>query len=254
MKWSRNENKAAKLIIYLLVGLLSNHGILLAADSNRIYPTGKVTLYRGEQPVGVYTREAPLPEGTVMATEGRCAAKLEDLYLVGEDQSVFSISTSSRQRNLFLSEGIVYFKTGEMRRSLNFVTPNGLVSVQRIRLHAGLGDSTIKGYVSVSETQSEIGVAEGGSMDVLTDEGPMTIQAGKKLILAQADMDIGLPEDEEPSAQEPPPAPESKPAKSDRKKVVYGALGVGAIAVIALGLGGGGGGGGGGPVVSPSSP
>jgi hypothetical protein len=253
MKWFRNESKAARLIIYLLVGLFSNHGILLAADSNRIYPTRKVTLYRGDQPVGVYTREAPLPEGTVIATEGRCAARLEDLYLVGEDQSVFSISTSSRQRNLFLSEGIVYFKTGEMRRSLNFVTPNGQISVQRIRLHAGLGDSAIKGYVSVSETQSEIGVAEGGSMDVLTDEGPMTIQAGKKLILAQADMDIGLPEDEEPSAQAPPPAPESKPATSERKKVVYGALGVGALAIIALGLGGGGGGGGG-PVVSPSSP
>ena len=254
MKRYRNERRAAGVLIYLLVGLLSNNGILLAADSNRIYPTGKVTLYRGDQSVGVYTREAPLPEGTVMATEGRCAARLEDLYLVGEDKSVFSISTSSRQRNLFLSEGIVYFKTGEMRRSLNFITPNGQISVQRIRLHAGLGDGAIKGYVSVSETQSEVGVAEGGSMDVITDEGLMTIPAGKKLILAQADMDIGLPESEPPSAQKPAPAPESTPETSNRKKILYGSLGIVAVAGIVLGLGGGGGGGGGGPTVSPSTP
>lgn len=255
MKRLRNFSKTAGVVIYLLVALLSNPGMPLAADSDRIYPTGKVTLYRGDQPVGVYTREAPFPEGTVMATEGRCAARLADLYLVGEDKSVFSISTTSRQRNLFLSEGIVYFKTGEMRRSLNFVTPNGQISVQRIRLHAGLGDGAVKGYVSVTDTQSEIGVGEGGSLDVLTDEGPRTIQPGKKLILAQADMDIGLPEDEQPSAQAPPSEPESKPAMSNRQKVIYGTLGVVAVAGIALGLGGGGGGGGGdAPPVSPSSP
>ena len=41
-------------------------------------------------------------------------------------------------------------------------------------------------------------------MDVFTEQGPMTIQSGKRIILSQADMDIGLPEDEEPAAQQPP--------------------------------------------------
>ena len=203
----------------------------------------------------MYTKEAPLPEGAVISTDGRCAIKLDDLYLVAEDQSLFSISISGRQRNLFVKEGTIYFKTATMRRSLAFVTPDGQVSVQRIRLHAGLSDGSLSGYVAVTESQSELGVAQGGSMDVLTDQGPMTIQSGKKIILAQADMDIGLPEEEEPAAQQPPEAEEEpKPAGMPTgRKIAYGALGVAAVAGIALGLGGGGGGGGGGSV-SPSTP
>jgi hypothetical protein len=95
-----------------------------------------------------------------------------------------------------------------------------------------------------------MGVAEGGSMDVFTDNGLMTIQSGKKIILSQADMDIGLPEDEPTAAQE---QPESKPGMSTGKKIAFGALGVAAVAGIALGLGGGGGGDDGGSV-SPSTP
>ena len=93
-------------------------------------------------------------------------------------------------------------------------------------------------------------------MDVFTDNGLMTIQSGKKIILSQADMGIGLPEEEKPAAQKPPAAeqlPESEPGMSRNKKIAYGALGAVAIAGIALGLGGGGGGGGGGDV-SPSTP
>ncbi len=51
------------------------------ADSDRIYPTKKVTLYRGDKIVGVYTKEAPLPEGSIISTDGRCAVKLDELYL-----------------------------------------------------------------------------------------------------------------------------------------------------------------------------
>jgi hypothetical protein len=78
----------------------------------------------------------------------------------------------------------------------------------------------------------------------------MTIDAGQKIILSQADMDIGLPEEDEPAAQQPP---EPQPAKTNKNKIIYGTLGAAAIVGLALGLGGGGGGGGGGDV-SPSTP
>ena len=227
-----------------------SQGVPVLADADRIYPTNKVTLYRGDKVVGVYTKEAPLPEGSVISADGRCAVKLDDLYLVGEDQSVFSINTSGRQRNLFVKEGTIYFKTSAMKRDFAFITPDGPINVQRIRLNAAFGDGSIKGYVTVAKNQSELGVAEGGSMDVFTDNGLMTIQSGKKIILSQADMGIGLPEEEKPAAQKPP---ESEPGMSRHKKIAYGALGAVAIAGIALGLGGGGGGGGGGDV-SPSTP
>lgn len=251
MCFIRSKRVAFRLFVFLPAFFMVSQGVAAFAGSERIYPTGKVTLYRGDQTVGVYTKEAPLPEGSIIATDGRCAIKLDDLYLVGEDQSVFSINTSGRQRNLFVKKGTVYFKTSGMRRSFSFITPNGQISVQRIRLNAASGEQSIKGYVAVSENLSELGVAEGGSMDVFTDNGLMTVQSGKKIILSQADMDIGLPESEKPAAQETPEPEEA--GWSTGKKVAVGALGAAAIAGIALGLGGGGGGGDGG-TESPSSP
>lgn len=251
MCFLRNKRIEMKLLVFWLTFFMLGQSVVALAGSDRIYPTNKVTLYRDDKIVGVYTKEAPLPQGSVISADGRCAIKLDDLYLVAEDQSVFSINTSGRQRNLFIKQGTVYFKTSSMKRAFAFITPNGPINVQRIRLNAGLGDGSIKGYVTVTKNQSELGVSEGGTMDVFTDQGLMTIQAGKKIILAQADMDIGLPESEEPAAQQPP---EPEPGMSTGKKVAFGALGVAAIAGVALAFGGGGGGGDGGGSVSPSSP
>ena len=250
------SNNSVRVIVLLMTFILVGTNMSVLAGSDRIFPSEKITLYSGDQVIGVYTKEAPLPEHAIISTEGRCAVRLEDLYLVAEDQSVFSISTSGRQRNMFIRQGIVYFKTAAIKHQLSFVTPNGQINVQQIRINAAFDDSTVKGYVAVTEKQSEIGVAEGGSLDVFTDKGLMTIKPGKKIILSQADMDIGLPEGEEPAAQEPAaePPPETKTGWSTGQKVAVGVLGVGAITGIMLGLSGGGGGDGGGGSVSPSSP
>jgi hypothetical protein len=256
MSLFRSKRIEIRALVSLLTFLMVSQCVVALAGSDRIYPTNKVTLYRGEQMVGVYTKEAPLPDGAVIATDGRCAVRLDDFYLVGEDQSVFSITTFSRHRNLFVKEGTVYFKTSAMKRPFSFMTPGGALTIQAIRLHAAAGDQSIKGYVAVTDSQSEVGVAEGGSLDVLTEEGRMTIQPGKKIILSQADMDIGLPESEEPAAA----SSKAEPGISTTEKIVYGSLGVAATAGIVIGLssGGGGGGGGGGDDddgdVSPSAP
>ena len=235
----------------LLIVFLVGQSAAAWAGMDRIYPTGKAMLWRGDKKIGVYTREAPLPEGAIISTDGRCAIKLDDLYLVAEDQSIFSISTTGRQRNLFVKQGVLYFKTTAINHALSFITPNGQIDVQQIRINAGAGDASLKGYVSVTDKRSELGVAEGGAMDVLTDDGLMTIGAGKKIILAQADMDIGLPEEQQPSAKQPV---EKKKGWSTRKKIIVGSIGAGALGGLILGLSGGGGGGGGGGDVSPSSP
>lgn len=249
-RFRKNGFSIKILSLWLTVFMVGQSAIALAG-ADRILPTGKATLWRGDQEIGVYTQEAPLPEGAIISTEGRCAIKLDDLYLVAEDKSVFSISTTGRQRNLFVKQGVVYFKTSAMMHELSFVTPNGQINVRQIRLKAAFGDASLKGYVAVTEKQSELGVAEGGAMDVFTDDGLTTIEAGKKIILAQADMDIGLPEDQKPSAEQPP---EQKKGWSTGKKVAIGAVSIGALAGILIGLGGGGGGGGGGGDVSPSAP
>jgi len=253
MDWFRKKGTWIKGLSIWLTVFMIGQSVTALAGVDRIYPTGKATLWRGDQKIGVYTQEAPLPEGAIISTDGRCAIKLDDLYLVAEDQSVFSVSTTGRQRILFVKQGVIYFKTAVIRQALAFVTPDGQIDVQQIRLNAASGDPSLKGYVSVTDNQSELGVAEGGAMDVFTDDGLTTIHAGNKIILAQADMDIGLPEDQEPPAKQPE---EPKKGWSTRKKIIVGAVGVGALAGLLIAVGGGGGGGGGdnGGDVSPSSP
>ena len=247
----RKNGMSVKILTLWLTVFMIGQSAAALAGADRILPSGKVTLWQGDRQIGIYTKEAPLPEGAVISTDGRCAIKLDDLYLVAEDQSIFSISTTGHRRNVFIKQGTVYFKTSAIKHELAFVTPNGQISVQQIRLKAAFGNASLKGYVAVTDKQSELGVAEGGAMDVFTDDGLMTIEAGKKIILAQADMDIGLPEEEKPSAELPP---EQKQGWSTGKKIAVGAVGVGALAGILIGLGGGGGGGGGDDNVSPSTP
>ena len=248
----RSKRIEIRLVVFVLTFLMVGQGTIALAGSGRIYPQQKVTLYDGESVVGIFTKEAPLPQGVVMVVDGRCAIRLEDWYLVAEDQSVFSIGTSGKQRNLFVEKGTIYFKTAGMNGAFAFITPHGQIDVQRILLNAAHGDQTIKGYLSTTQDQSELGVAEGGEMEVITEEGVMTVQSGKKIILAQADMEIGLPE-EEPTATKEPPKPEKKGWSRTTRNIAIATLGVAAAAGIAIGLSGGSDDDGGGNV-SPSHP
>jgi hypothetical protein len=153
-----------------------------------------------------------------------------------------------------------------MSRSLNFVTPSGTLAVLDILLNTAANSPKLKGYVSVKQNGSEIGVIKGGSMIVSTHQGEMMIESGKKLTLAQADMDVGAPEEtgapdekEGQEEKEEKTGKEEKAGMSKNRKIILGAIGVAAVAVGvgALAGGGGGGGGGGGDdggSISPSSP
>jgi hypothetical protein len=224
---------------------------IIAYAGGRLLPNGPVTLYQEDKAIGTYTQEAPLPEGAFLRSGQRCAVLLHDLYLVAEANTLFAVDTSGNQRNLTVRDGIIYFKTGDMRRPLNFITPAGQVNVHQIHLNAASGDASIKGYVAVHQDRIELGVAEGGSMVVSTDQGVMTVSTGSRIILAQAHMDLGLSEEDEPEAEPTPPPPAGW---TQGQKIAAGAIGAGAVAGILLGLGGGGGGGGGGGSLSPSTP
>ena len=140
-----------------------------------------------------------------------------------------------------------------------------------ILLNAATVSSPLKGYVSVKQNSSELGIITGGSMIVSTQQGEMMIESGQRIILAQADMDVGAPEELEPSDEEEGKAEEAvkdeeaarekKAGMSKNTKIVLGAIGgavvIGGIGALAAGGGGGGSSGGGGDdgdSVSRSSP
>jgi len=271
MYWSGRNKLGLKFFAIGLSFALALPGFSSEFKSARIYPTGKITIYSGNQRVGEFKNEAPVPEGFLIATDGRCGVRMEDIYLVAEDKSLFSVATSTNLRRLLIKKGTIYFAVSDMSRSLNFITPFGVLAVLDILLNSATGSPQLKGYVSVKQNGSEIGIIEGGSMIVSTQQGEMMIESGKKLTLAQADMDVGEPEkiettDEKEGKDEKEgqegkdekTAKEGKTGMSKNRKIILGAIGVAAVAVgvgaLAGGGGGGGGGGGDGGSVSPSSP
>jgi hypothetical protein len=260
---------------FLAIGLsfaLAIPGFSSELKSARIYPMGKITIYDGDQRIGEFSKEAPLPEGFLIAADGKCGVKMDHIYLVAEDRSLFSVDTSVNLRKLLVKEGIVYFAISKMSHPFSFITPSGSVGVLDILLNAATVSSPLKGYVSVKQNRSELGIINGGSMIVSTQQGEMMIESGQRIILAQADMDVGAPEELETGDEEEGRAEEAvkdeetdmekKAGMSKNTKIVLGAVGgavvIGGIGALAAGGGGGGGSGGNGgddgDSVSRSSP
>lgn len=259
----------------LAIGLslaLAIPGLSSELKSARIYPTGKITIYNGDQRVGEFNKEAPFPEGYLIAADGKCGVRMDDIYFVAEDGSLFSVATSANLRKLLIKEGILYFAVSKMSHSLSFITPSGNLAVLDILINVAAGSPKLKGYVSVKENVSKVGIIEGGSMIVSTQQGEMMIESGQQLTLAQADMDVGVPKEietidekegkEETAGKDEKEGKEEKAGMSKNQKIILGAIGGAAVVVggaLLFGGGGGGssGGGGGsdnGGSVSPSSP
>jgi hypothetical protein len=74
--------------------IVFSQAFCLATSAGRLLPNGPVTLYQEDKAIGVYTREAPLPENVYMLSEERCAVQLYDLYLVAEALTRFAVDTS----------------------------------------------------------------------------------------------------------------------------------------------------------------
>lgn len=183
----QKNKRCLKALVIIVLFAFPISGLASDLNSGRIIPMGKVSIYRGDQQVGELTAEAPFPEGALLACDGECAVRMNDLLLVGADKSVFSVTTGTNSRELLVKEGTVYFALSKLPRSMVFVTPNGAVTAQQLILNVAADGGLLKGYVAVTGESAEIGVIDGGSVLVSTDAGEKTIQSGKKIILAQAE-------------------------------------------------------------------
>ncbi len=186
MEKLRNNNFLFKLSVVLVITVFSTSGFCAGLNSGRIFPKGKVFIYKGDQKVGEFSKEAPLANGALMECKGRCGVKLPDLYMVAEDNSIFSVNTDIHSRELYVRKGTVYFAVSTMDRTLVFKTDHGSFTTKQVLLNASADGGVLKGYVKATAEGSELGVVEGGSMVVSTFNGEQMIRSGNRIVLAQA--------------------------------------------------------------------
>lgn len=170
-----------------LAGLFLITGFAFAASGggSKIIPNGKVMIYNGDQKVGELTAEAPFPENKTLKVAGKCGVKMDSIYLVATDKSTFSALTKDPDKTLAVKQGKVFFGITAMPHPMTFITPQGTVTVQEVRIQAATANTLLKGYVFATDNGSEIGVIDGGSMIISTDKGEIKLDSGKRILLAQ---------------------------------------------------------------------
>jgi len=185
----RKHNTNFKGMAIFIMLAFTSTAFSAGLQTGRIIPKGKVTLYHGNQKIGEFSSEAPLPEGTFLSVQDECGVKMRDLYLVGIDKSLFSVTTNSGSRELTVKHGTVYFALSTMPHILVFITPDGVITTWEVMLNASADDGLLSGYISVTDHVTKLGVLKGGSMLVSVDGGEIVrIKAGQELRLAQADL------------------------------------------------------------------
>lgn len=170
------------LILKVLVVFVS-FAFATASFAARIIPTGKVSIIKDGKVVGEFSQEAPLPEGSLLRCEAKCAVQLDDVYMVVEPGTVFSVTPMADRHELLVQEGTVYYSATESTRPIEFNTPAGNATTRKLTLT----DSELRGYVRVSGNTTELGVIGGGTMMVETESGEMAITSGKQVTMTLTD-------------------------------------------------------------------
>jgi hypothetical protein len=168
------------LIIAIVFLSFTTAGFSAAMNSARIIPGGKVYIIEGGQVVGEFSKEAPFPEGSLLRCEAQCTVKIDDLLMVAEPQTTFSVAPQEAVNELTVQQGTVYYSLPETSRPLQINTPPGDASIRKF----SVTDRELKGYVLVAGGKAEIGVIDGGTMTVETASGEMVITPGEQVTIA----------------------------------------------------------------------
>ena len=181
--FGKRKNTLILKVLVVFVSFAMASAAFAAANSGRIIPSGKVSIIKDGKVIGEFSQEAPLPEGALLRCEAKCAVKLDDVYMVAEPGTVFSVTPLADKHELFVQEGTVYYSATESTRPIEFSTPAGNATTRKLNLN----DSELRGYVRVSGNETELGVIGGGLMMLETESGEMAITSGKQLTMTLTD-------------------------------------------------------------------
>jgi hypothetical protein len=166
-----------------------------SADQNsaRLIPSDVVYGYENNQKIAEFKNEVPFPEEMLLKSQGDSGIKMDNILLVAEDKSEFSITTESDCCYITVKSGKVHFAISDLPKPLAFVTPQGIVTSRQLILNANSSSSSLagmlQGTVSVDKNSksSEYSVYQGGSLLLATSDGDRLINNNQQLLLAQAD-------------------------------------------------------------------
>jgi len=232
------NNLILKILVVFLSFAMVTAGYTAGANSGRIVPSGKVSIIEDGQVVGEFSNEAPLPEGSLLRCEAQCAVRLDDVYMVVEPGTEFSVTTTAGSHQIYVQAGTIYFSLSGTSRPLQFSSPAGDANTGDRKMT----DSELKGYVSATEKATEIGVIGGGTMMLETASGDMAVTPENAVTMGISDSETAAAGIEEPGGL------------TRSQKIAIGAGSAVALAAGAAALAAGGGGGGGGGDDNSGSP
>ena len=223
------KNKSCMKAVVTIVSLaFATAGSASGLYPARIMPTGKVSVYQGAEKVSEISAEAPLPEGYLLLCDGKAGLKMDGLYWVAADKSLFSVTTKADSVEFELREGTAYFALSALPRPLVFITSHGVFTAQEAMINASTDGGLLKGYVAATSEGTEIGVIEGGSLLIASSKGEKLIQSGNRIKVAQNTDQAAA------SAASAPKKPAAEPKKDIGPMILYGAIGAGTIAGLII--------------------
>lgn len=235
----RNTLILKTLVVFLSFAMVTA-GFSAGANSGRIIPSGKVSIIKDGQVVGEFSSEAPLPEGSMLRCEAQCTVRLDDVYMVVEPGTEFSVTSTAESHQIYVQAGTIFYAQSASSRPLQFSSPAGDATTGDL----DMTDSELKGYVRATETAMEVGVIGGGTMMLTTASGDLAVTPENAVTIGVSDSETAAP------------VVETEAGLSRNQQIAIGAAAAVVLAAgaIALASSGGGGGGGGGNSGSPASP
>jgi hypothetical protein len=230
--------KRKKTLMMKVLVVFISFAFVSAGFAARIVPTGKVSIIKDGKVIGEFSQEAPLPEGALLRCEAKCAVQLDDVYMVAEPDTVFSVSPMADRHDVMVQQGTVYYSLNESSRPLHLDTPAGNATTGDLTMT----DGELRGYVRVVGNETEIGVIGGGSMTVATDSEEVPITSGKKVTMTLAD------------SGKTANAASGQDGMSRNTKIALGVVGAAVVIGGGIALASSGGGGGGGKKKDDGSP
>jgi hypothetical protein len=100
--------------------------------------------------------------------------------MVVDPGTEFSVTPGANSTALYVKTGTVYFAITESSNPIQITTPSGDATTGDLTMT----DEELRGYVSVSGNETEIGVIGGGTMMVETTSGEMAVTPGNAVTIA----------------------------------------------------------------------